>query len=369
MLFVLPDLDAPTTKGYQVRSLAIASGLGPRYSTRVVSARRSRVDEHLGADGRPLDRARTLLTNAMRGRPLQTALFDGPDVARRVRDMAERWQAEAVVVVTERMPESVEALRDRHVVVDVVDSQRVHMRARAERSRLLRPVWRREELAFADVARRLRACAGAVVAASDSALAEYPDAVVIPNAARASTAPRPDPSIDAVFTGTLSYWPNAEAVLELCRHIAPRIRASLPHSRIVVAGRRPSAELRRACEAARVDLRADVPDIDAVLRDSRLALAPLRWTPAANLKVMEALVAGTPVLAYPEVVQHLPAPRDGVIECRGPREMADVAVQVLTGARAPAPPSRHVHTWTARAAEFALVLDGLFGSQRLGPRA
>jgi glycosyltransferase involved in cell wall biosynthesis len=292
-------------------------------------------------------------------------LFDGADVAKRIETLARTWKANVVVVVTERLPVTVLALRSETIVIDVVDSMRLHMRERRVRSGFpLRWIWRHEERAFAKLAIELGRVAKGVVASSATALPEYPSAIIIENAADEDLQPRPQPTIDALFTGTLSYWPNAAAAVELCDVVVPRIRSKLPEVRIVVAGRNPTAAVRAACVRASVELMADVADMRALLRTSRLALVPLRWTPAANLKVMEALGSGTPVLAYPAAIEHLPAGIAGVIRCDDAERMGESAVALLTGAREAAEPIRAAHTWKARATQLEAVLDQAVRSAR-----
>ncbi|HUG13373.1 MAG TPA: glycosyltransferase [Thermomicrobiales bacterium] len=213
---------------------------------------------------------------------------------------------------------------------------------------------------------RIARCAAAVVAASATALADYPNARVIPNAAAVDSAGRPEPTIDLIFTGNLSYWPNVKATIALCESIAPKVLRVLPRARIVVAGRDPTNAIQRTCAASGVELLANVDDIASLLRTSRLALAPVDWTPGANLKILEALASGTPVLAYPAAVSQLPDECDGVWSCDGPSEMARVAVAVLKGTESINPPRRNRHTWLARAADFEALLDSLLPRNQVG---
>jgi glycosyltransferase involved in cell wall biosynthesis len=364
VLFILPDTGSPPTKGYQVRCLEIARRLSSRYVVRIVAARQSATVESLDADARPLWRGASLLQRLIDGSPLQSALFDGSDVARRAVKLAGTWRPDAVVVVTERLPEITFALRGNRLVLDVVDSMRLHMNERAARGTFpWSAIWSREGTAFGRLAPRLRAAVSAIVVASDTALSDYPEAVVIPNAARPSSLARLAPTIDVVFTGTLSYWPNARAALAVCREITPLIRAGLPDVRIVIAGRKPGTELREACVAAGVGLLSDVSDMDEILRRSRLALAPIEWTPGANLKILEALAAGTPVLAYRAAAAQLPAGTVGVRICEDAAAMAIATIEVLKGDYVLPMGDRDQHTWTERAAALERVLDRVIATQ------
>jgi glycosyltransferase involved in cell wall biosynthesis len=357
-------MENPPTKGYQVRCLAMATGLSDRYAGRVIAALASTTVDSARAAGRPFRRLQSVLARLIDGTPLQSALFDGTDVAERVCRIVDEWRPDAIIVMTERLPVTTAALCSRVLIVDVVDPMRLHMQQRASRAGMLwRWLWNREANSFMRNAQRIRRCATQVIASSASALRDYPDAVVIPNAATIDMTPRPPPAIDVVFTGNLSYWPNIRAAVELCEIIAPRIKAALPEARIAVAGRHPAAAVRKACASADVSLMANVENMGALLRSSRLALAPIEWTPAANLKIMEALAAGTPVLAYPGAAAELPGSADGVRVCKGPDEMARAAVAFLDGTEAFVVARRNQHTWGARAASLETLLDALLPAE------
>src|SRR5258708_12034960 len=92
VLFVVPDMHTPPAKGYQVRCLAMAGSLSPRFITRIVSARTARTVENLAANRRPLDRARALVGRVLDGRPIQSALFDHLAVPHRVSRAAHHRQ-------------------------------------------------------------------------------------------------------------------------------------------------------------------------------------------------------------------------------------------------------------------------------------
>jgi glycosyltransferase involved in cell wall biosynthesis len=337
----------------------MAAGLSDHYVYRVIAARSTNTSLSLRADRRPVQRLLSLVTSFASGAPLQSALFDGRDVMQQVRELVEQWKPAAVIVLTERLPASSAGLCSVSLIVDIVDSMRIHMEERAARAGVLsRLLWKREAQAFARHAKSLARCATYVVAASDTALVDYPNARVITNAARADLNPRPPSTIDVVFTGNLSYWPNVKAAIEVCERIAPRIRRALPQATIVVAGRDPSAAVRRACATARVTLLPNVEDMASVIRASRLALAPVAWTPGANLKILEALAAGTPVFAYPSAARQVPD-SDGVVICDGPESMSRAAIAFLEGRDVHIVTNREQHTWTARAAQLEALLDTL----------
>lgn len=333
MLFVLPDLTAPPSRGYEVRAASLAEELGTRFAVELMTADGQTPSQH--APRRKRVSLGRLALPLSRNWPLQTALFDGPEVAARAVQAAVEWKPTVVIVVTERLPFTTIALAKHFpVVLDVVDSMTLHMEERASRgSPVTSWFWKREAERFARLASTLGEAASVVVAASATAASHYPGVVVIPNATSLQSRPRPAPQYDLIFTGNLWYWPNVEAVKILCEVIVPLVRQRVPGVQVLIAGRKPTASVRQLARKANVTLMANVPDLGELLASSRIALAPIRWTPGANLKILDALAVGTPVLTFPAAAAQLAAPSDGVITCQTAEEMARVATELLLGER------------------------------------
>jgi glycosyltransferase involved in cell wall biosynthesis len=334
----------------------MAAELAINHVVRVVAAKGP---GGLGAERRPLSRLASAFHLWRESGPIQLAIFDGVDVASRVLAECESWKPDVVVAVTERLPFTTRALSSYPVVLDLVDSMALHMKQRRQRAHpLLRWAWTREVRGFQRFAIQFRASARRIVAASETAREDYPEVVVIPNGATAASS-REAKKYDVGFTGSLRYWPNVQAVLELCEQIVPAIRRELPEVRVVIAGRRPTLEVRRACTAAGVSLLADVPDMAAVLGSVRIALAPIRWTSGANLKILEALAVGTPVVTYAAAMEQLPAQLAGILVCGGPDDMARIAVAILRGTMPSPVPNRDAQTWRDRGASLRDLVEAV----------
>jgi glycosyltransferase involved in cell wall biosynthesis len=335
ILYCLPDFPAPPRKGYQVRAAAFARHLARANEVSVVAAVTGEAaDVTLGAARRAHSRVHAVAEVVARRWPLQIALFDGPDIARSAVRLARRISPHVVVVTTERLPFTTLALAGFHrTVLDIVDSQARHMEIRASHRGLLGgSVFHREAAGFERLSVKYRQAVGRTVVCAARELRDYPDAEVIPNGAFdiSRTLER---TIDVVFTGNLDYWPNVEAVVELCGAVLPRMRTLGLDPSVVVAGRNPTRAVVRSCASARVELLASVPDIGVVLAKARLAVAPLRSATGSQLKILEALSAGTPVLAYPEAGAGLQPGLSGVVICQDADTMARIAAQILKGER------------------------------------
>ena len=98
------------------------------------------------------------------------------------------------------------------------------------------------------------------------------------------------------FTGTLDFPPNVEAVLWAARDVWPLVRAAVPEAMLVVAGRRPVADIRALEGRDGISVRGDVADMSAVLGESWISVAPMRGGVGIKNKVLEAWACGRPVV-------------------------------------------------------------------------
>jgi glycosyltransferase involved in cell wall biosynthesis len=127
---------------------------------------------------------------------------------------------------------------------------------------------------------------------------------VVPNIVDAA-AIRPRPATPSerlrlLFVGALGYGPNFDAVIYLCRHLAPALRTLLGgRLAIRVAGRSPPAELDALCAESGVELHASPADLAPLYADTDIALVPIRAGGGTRLKILEAFAYGTPVVSTP----------------------------------------------------------------------
>jgi hypothetical protein len=116
--------------------------------------------------------------------------------------------------------------------------------------------------------------------------------------------------IDVILTGNMAYPPNADAAAWLSEAIAPALWRRRPQTAVWVVGR----DAARLVLDKRIQVRADVPEIAEYLQRAKLAVAPLRIGTGTPNKVLEAMAAGTPVVATPTAVEAFAFPPDSVVE-------------------------------------------------------
>lgn len=213
---------------------------------------------------------------------------------------------------------------------------------------------------------------------SERLRALLPDAevAVVPNGVDV-LALRPAPLPDAplvLFTGTLSYAPNAEGLLWLLREIVPRLPAGLP---VRVVGPDPPAQA-RALAGTRVELTGRVPAMAPHFAAASVIVVPILSGGGTRLKVLDGLASGRPLVTTT-------AGADGVAVRDGEHALladdADAfaaAIMRLVGDRALAARlgaagralAEDVYDWRALGDRLEAALTGLAaGDRRSGARS
>ena len=99
-----------------------------------------------------------------------------------------------------------------------------------------------------------------------------------------------------VFTGTLGYYPNVQAVLTFAAHCWPRIRAAVPGATWRIVGSYPPPEVLRLGELPGVTVTGAVPAVQPYLASAAVAIAPLLVGGGTRLKILEAFAMGRAVV-------------------------------------------------------------------------
>jgi sugar transferase (PEP-CTERM/EpsH1 system associated) len=108
-----------------------------------------------------------------------------------------------------------------------------------------------------------------------------------------------------VFTGTMDYFPNVDAVLYFSKAVLPRIRAVVPDTHFYIVGRDPTGSVRALARPGQVTVTGSVPDIRGHLGRAAVAVAPFRIARGIQNKILEAMAMGIPVVATSVALQGL----------------------------------------------------------------
>jgi glycosyltransferase involved in cell wall biosynthesis len=153
-----------------------------------------------------------------------------------------------------------------------------------------------------------RACASAdlVIAVSDDdrerlrRLAPRSRCVAIPTGVDTTyfqAAGAPEVCNRLVFTGSMDWYPNEDAILYFVDAILPPLRAEVPDVTLSVVGRNPSARLREIAARAGIVVTGTVNDVRPYIDEAALYIVPLRAGGGTRLKIFEALAMGKAVVS------------------------------------------------------------------------
>jgi len=129
------------------------------------------------------------------------------------------------------------------------------------------------------------------------------------------------------MTGSLDHAPNIASARELVTEVLPRVRRVVPGAAVVLAGRRPAAEV-LALAGPDVVVLADVPSTAGVHAAASVAVFPGGWGRGSRNSVREALMTGTPVVASAASARGL-VPGPGLQVAAGADALAAAVVALL----------------------------------------
>jgi polysaccharide biosynthesis protein PslH len=108
-------------------------------------------------------------------------------------------------------------------------------------------------------------------------------------------APAPDEQ-RIVFSGTLDFRPNVDAVTWFAQRVLPLVRVRHPRAELIVVGRRPTPALEQMAADQLITLTGEVPDARPYLAAASVYVVPMRIGGGVRLKLLEALALEAPVV-------------------------------------------------------------------------
>lgn len=169
-----------------------------------------------------------------------------------------------------------------------------------------------------------------------------------------------------IFLGLLSQPHNEDGLRSFLLGIWPELMRRCPKARLRVIGREPRQGLRDlvARHGDSVVLEGYVPDLDSVFADAAAMINPLRFGTGINIKVIEALGRGLPVVASPTGADGIAnGPDAGVFLTRYVDDTVEVLLRLTdpeTNLRASKAAEAHFERRYSREAAFARY-DQAFG--------
>lgn len=338
LLLLTQRIPYPPNKGEKIRHFQILKYLAQRHSVHlgcliddpndwphVETVRSFCADAHIAWLDRRFD-ALSHLRALARGDALSVALYRNRGLAKWVSRTMETVRPEIVFVCSSNMAPYVldQPYRGRRRIVDLVDVDSEKWRAYAANG--LGPVrwlYGREARKVFALERRIAHEADWSIFVSDveadlfrRLVPDRADTVVgISNGvdcayfdpAGGFAAPYNVGVPNFVFTGTMDYVPNVDAVVWFANDILPLIRRRTPGAQFHIVGANPTTAVRALTRIKDVHVTGRVPDVRPYLAHATAAVAPMRIARGIQNKVLEAMAMARPVIVTTDALEGIAA--------------------------------------------------------------
>jgi sugar transferase (PEP-CTERM/EpsH1 system associated) len=326
LLFLTQRLPYPPIKGEKIRQFQILQYVRQWYDVHlgcliddpadwehVETVRALCRDMYVGRIRRRLAHV-ACLRGLLTGEPLSVVFFRHGGLQRWVRQILREVRPVATIVISSNMaPYMLEEAPSGLRLVDLVDVDSEKWRAYAEAARgpgrwIYGREWRKigalehriaaecnvasfvseaEAALFADMVPR---CAERIRAVSNGVDFRYFDPA-------SGFGPMYDVSVPTfVFTGTMDYPPNIDAVTWFAHEALPIIRQRHPGAQFQIVGTNPAASVQALAALPGVHVTGRVPDVRPYLAHATAAVAPMRIARGIQNKVLEAMAMARPVI-------------------------------------------------------------------------
>jgi sugar transferase (PEP-CTERM/EpsH1 system associated) len=134
-----------------------------------------------------------------------------------------------------------------------------------------------------------------------------------------------------VFTGSMDWLPNQDAIFYFVKEILPLIRRQVPQISLCVVGRKPSSRLQDlAASEPNMQLTGWVDDVRPFLARSAVCIVPLRIGGGTRLKIFEAMSMAKAVVSTSIGAEGLPVrPGEHLLLADDPAKFSESTVALL----------------------------------------
>jgi polysaccharide biosynthesis protein PslH len=326
LLFLTQRLPYPPMKGEKIRPLQILKYLtqwydvhlgclidDPTDTQHIDTIRAMCKDIHVATLDRKWARL-TCLRGLLTGESLSVTFFRDRGLARWVRNVVETVRPAVIFVNSGNMaPYVLDLPKHETRICDLADVDSEKWRAYAGKAAFpMRLVYRREWHKVAALENRIAHECDAASFVSDAEAALF--ASLVPECAAHIRGVSSgvdyryfDPALSHpavfdtarptyVFTGTMDYPPNVDAVVWFATEMLPLIRRTVPAAQFYIVGNAPSAEVQRLAQIQGVFVTGRVPDVRPYVAHATAGVAPMRIARGIQNKVLEAMALGKPVV-------------------------------------------------------------------------
>ncbi len=135
-----------------------------------------------------------------------------------------------------------------------------------------------------------------------------------------------------VFTGSMDWLPNEDAIDWFTREIYPLVKEKIPRVSLTVVGRNPFSTLvEMSKKDSSIVVTGRVPDVRPFMNEASVYVVPLRIGGGTRLKIYEAMAMRLPIVSTAVGAEGLPLKNGEEIVLRDtPTEFANAVAELLT---------------------------------------
>lgn len=360
LLFLTQRIPYPPIKGEKIRPLQILRHLARKFDVHlgcliddpndwqhVETVKAYCRDIHCA----PLDRQRAKLLctrGLLTGDPLSVTFFRNRELARWSRGVLDRVRPDAVFICSGNMaPYALDhPYKPRVSICDLADVDSEKWREYAEKERgPMRLVYRREARLVLELEQRIARQTDFSTFVSEPEAALFrrlvPDCAAKVHGISSGvdygyfdpSEPYPAP-FDAtaphfVFTGTMDYIPNVDAVAWFAEEILPLIQQRLPAAEFYIVGSSPSPKVQALAMIKGVHITGRVPDVRPYVAHATACVTPMRIARGIQNKVLEGMAMGRPTIVTPQALEGIEAvPGKQIVLAEDAQGIADAACRI-----------------------------------------
>jgi sugar transferase (PEP-CTERM/EpsH1 system associated) len=135
-----------------------------------------------------------------------------------------------------------------------------------------------------------------------------------------------------VFTGTMDYAPNIDAVTWFAREILPAIRRAVPAARFYIVGSKPAPAVQALSAIDGVFVTGRVADVRPYIAHAAAGVAPMRIARGIQNKVLEAMAMAVPIVVTADALEGIDAvPGEELVLADGAESFARACVALAAG--------------------------------------
>jgi glycosyltransferase involved in cell wall biosynthesis len=171
---------------------------------------------------------------------------------------------------------------------------------------------------------------------------------------------------DLMFSGSMDWLPNVDAMEFFLAEVLPLIRAERPGTTVTIAGRSPDPRVMKAAQGLEgVSVTGSVPDMRPYMWGAKASIVPIRIGGGTRLKIYECMAAGLPIVSTTVGAEGLAYTNgEDILIADSPADFAAACLRLLTQEderQAIAANALHLvetrFSWAAVTSEFEAILQ------------